>query len=182
MNALNVPSLEASEIDFERVVWSRCALFAQTSMSQSLGLIRHKWQSLYVFQYVLRRRDAIQSEYDSTLEELNKRKDEREQVRFPVSQRITVKIKKNSDTRKICYQSKIWTRLLYHKVMHHKVTKRMEELNDKTVCADSGLQADMERWHRSKHKDMKHLFMGMADRQILHYETVSGPVQLQNEV
>ena len=35
-----------------------------------------------VFQYVLRRRDAIQSEYDSTLDELNKRKDEREQVRL----------------------------------------------------------------------------------------------------
>ena len=63
-----------------------------------------------------------------------------------------------------------------------QLSKRMEELNDKTVCADSDLRADMERWHRSKHKDMKDLFMGMADRQILHYETVSGPVQLQNEV
>ena len=50
----------------------------------------------------------------------------------------------------------------------------MEELNDKTVCADSDLGADMERWHRSKHKDMKELFMGMADRQIKHYEKVSG--------
>ena len=55
-----------------------------------------------------------------------------------------------------------------------QLSKRMEELNDKTVCADSDLRADMERWHRSKHKDMKELFMGMADRQIKHYEKVSG--------
>ena len=54
----------------------------------------------------------------------------------------------------------------------------MEELNDKTVCADSDLRADMERWHRSKHKDMKEQFMGMADRQIKHYETVSGSLHL----
>lgn len=33
-----------------------------------------------MYQAVLRRRDAIQMEYDATLDELNKRKDEREQV------------------------------------------------------------------------------------------------------
>ena len=48
----------------------------------------------------------------------------------------------------------------------------MEVLNDKTVCADSDLRADMERWHKSKHKDMRDLFMDMADREIKYYETV----------
>ena len=48
----------------------------------------------------------------------------------------------------------------------------MEVLNDKSVCADSDLRADMERWHKSKHKDMRDLFMDMADRQITYYERV----------
>ena len=34
----------------------------------------------YVFQAVLRRRDAIQMEYETTIDELNKKKDEREHV------------------------------------------------------------------------------------------------------
>lgn len=46
----------------------------------------------------------------------------------------------------------------------------MEELNDKTVCADTDLRADMERWHKNKQKDLKELFMSQADRQIKYYE------------
>lgn len=48
----------------------------------------------------------------------------------------------------------------------------MEELNDKTVCADTDLRADMERWHKNKQKDLKELFMSQADRQIKYYEKV----------
>ena len=36
--------------------------------------------SVFVLQAVLRRRDAIQVEYEMTLEELNRKKDEKEQV------------------------------------------------------------------------------------------------------
>jgi sorting nexin-7/30 len=48
----------------------------------------------------------------------------------------------------------------------------MEELNDKTVCADTDLRADMERWHKNKQKDLKELFISVADRQIKYYEKV----------
>ena len=48
----------------------------------------------------------------------------------------------------------------------------MEELNDRAVCADTDLKADMERWHKMKKKDFKGVFLSMADRQILFYEQV----------
>lgn len=48
----------------------------------------------------------------------------------------------------------------------------MEELNDRTVCADTDLRVDMERWHKNKQKDIKDLFIEAADRQILYYEKV----------
>ena len=48
----------------------------------------------------------------------------------------------------------------------------MEQLQDKSTCADSDLKADMERWHKTKKKDFKRLFMDMCDRQIHYYEKV----------
>lgn len=53
-----------------------------------------------------------------------------------------------------------------------QLTTKMEELNDKTVCADTDLRADMERWHKNKQKDLKELFIFVADRQIKYYEKV----------
>lgn len=53
-----------------------------------------------------------------------------------------------------------------------QLTTKMEELNDKTVCADTDLRADMERWHTNKQKDLKELFISVADRQIKYYEKV----------
>lgn len=49
----------------------------------------------------------------------------------------------------------------------------MERLNDKSVVADSDLRADMERWHKNKHKDMKEIFVEMADRNVRYYEKVA---------
>ena len=57
-----------------------------------------------------------------------------------------------------------------------QLTKKMEELNDKTVCSDTDLRADMERWHKNKQKDLKELFMSQCDRQITYYEKVSSNI------
>ncbi|XP_064625528.1 sorting nexin-30-like isoform X2 [Lineus longissimus] len=78
---------------------------------------------------VLRRRDAIQMEYELTLDELNKKKDEREHL-----------------------------------------TSQVEALNDRSTCANADLKADMERWHKTKRRDFKKLFVGAADRQIRYFQ------------
>ena len=52
----------------------------------------------------------------------------------------------------------------------------MEIQNDKNVCADSDLRADMERWHKHKHKDIRDLFVAWSDRNIQYYEKVSSVI------
>ncbi|ESP01213.1 hypothetical protein LOTGIDRAFT_212744 [Lottia gigantea] len=78
---------------------------------------------------VLRRRDAMQMEYDMIVEELGKKKEEREQL-----------------------------------------TQQMDMLNDRMVVANADLKADMDRWHINKQRDMKDIFLNMADRNIQYYE------------
>lgn len=58
----------------------------------------------------------------------------------------------------------------------------MERLNDKAVVADSDLRADMERWHKNKHKDMKELFIEMADRNLHYYQKVSSTMYYSTAV
>ena len=53
-----------------------------------------------------------------------------------------------------------------------QLVKQVEVLNDRAVCADTDLRADMERWHKTKRKDFRQLFSCMADRQIQYYQKV----------
>ncbi|KAL5016052.1 hypothetical protein ScPMuIL_005641 [Solemya velum] len=113
---------------------------------------------------VLRRRDAIQMEYDLTVEELNKKKDEREHVKISdQSYSLGAFLGKDPEDVKQQKQEKLEQTI-------EELTQQMEALNDKVVCADSDLRADMERWHRGKHKDLKELFLSMSDRYIQYYE------------
>ncbi len=54
-----------------------------------------------------------------------------------------------------------------------QLQKQVELLNDKCVCANADLRADMERWHKNKRKDFRKLFVEMADRNVKYYEKVS---------
>ena len=53
-----------------------------------------------------------------------------------------------------------------------QLQKQVEVLNDKCVCANADLKADMERWHKTKRKDFRKLFVDMADRNVKYYEKV----------
>ena len=55
-----------------------------------------------------------------------------------------------------------------------QLQKQVEVLNDKCVCANADLKADMERWHKNKRKDFRKLFVDMADRNVKYYEKVRG--------
>ncbi|KAJ8306509.1 hypothetical protein KUTeg_017054, partial [Tegillarca granosa] len=113
---------------------------------------------------VLRKRDAIQSEYDLTIEELNKKKDEKESVKISdQTYSIGAFLGKDPEDVKQQKQEKLEQQII-------DLTKQMENLNDKTTCADTDLRADMERWHKTKQKDLKEIFMDAADRQVQYYE------------
>ena len=55
-----------------------------------------------------------------------------------------------------------------------QLTHNVEILNDKSVCANADLKADMERWHKTKHRDLREIFIALADKQIERYEKVRG--------
>ena len=48
----------------------------------------------------------------------------------------------------------------------------MEYFNDRTVVANADLKADMERWHKHKQRDLKEIFITLADMHIAYYEKV----------
>ena len=56
--------------------------------------------------------------------------------------------------------------------LFYQLTRQMEVLNDRTVVANANLKADMERWHKTKQRDVKEILSTLADRQIRYYERV----------
>lgn len=113
---------------------------------------------------VLRRRDAIQAEYDWTVDELNKKKDEREQVMVSdQSFSLGAFLGKDPDDVKQQKKEKLEKTI-------EELTHNVEVLNDKSVCANADLKADMERWHKTKHRDLREIFVALADKQIERYE------------
>ena len=53
-----------------------------------------------------------------------------------------------------------------------QLSQQVETLNDKITCSNADLKADIERWHKTKRKDFRRIFMAMADRQIQYYQKV----------
>ncbi|XP_048255712.1 sorting nexin-30-like [Haliotis rufescens] len=113
---------------------------------------------------VLRRRDAMQMEYDMIVEELNKKKDEREHVKISdQTYSIGAFLGKDPEDVKQQKQDRLEQQIA-------DLQRQMEMLNDRTVVANADLKADMERWHKTKQRDMKDNLVNMADRQIQYYE------------
>ncbi|XP_074640780.1 sorting nexin-30-like [Tubulanus polymorphus] len=113
---------------------------------------------------VLRRRDAIQMEYELTIEELNRKKDERDHVRISdQNYSFGAFIGKDPSEVKQHKQDKLETSI-------SELKTTVEELNDKATCANADLKADMDRWEKSKRRDFKRIFISLADRQIEYYQ------------
>ncbi|XP_041359259.1 sorting nexin-30-like [Gigantopelta aegis] len=113
---------------------------------------------------VLRRRDAMQMEYDMIVDELNKKKEEREQVKTSdQTYSIGAFLGKDPEDVKQQKQEKLEQQI-------HELTCQMEMLNDRSVVANADLKSDMERWHKTKQHDMKEILVSMADQQIVYYE------------
>ncbi|CAL1548533.1 unnamed protein product [Lymnaea stagnalis] len=113
---------------------------------------------------VLRRRDAIQNQYDMVVEELSKRKDEKENIKSS-DQTYSIGAFLGKDPEDVKQQK--------HEKLEQQISdliRQMESLNDKTVVANADLKADMDRWHKHKQRDLRETFMNMADLQIVYYE------------
>ncbi|KAK3800106.1 hypothetical protein RRG08_015072 [Elysia crispata] len=113
---------------------------------------------------VLRRRDAIQNEYDSVIEEIGRRKEEKETIKTS-DQTYSIGAFLGKDPEDVKQQK--------HEKLEQQISdliRQMEYFNDRTVVANADLKADMERWHKHKQRDLKEIFITLADMHIAYYE------------
>jgi sorting nexin-7/30 len=97
---------------------------------------------------VLKRRDAIQMDYELALDELAKKEEELENARSAGQ------------------QEKVTT-------LEEKVKEVADGVDHKSDCVDvanTDLRAELDRWHSYKRTDMKEIFTDIADRQISFYQ------------
>ncbi|KAI0229395.1 Sorting nexin-30 [Lamellibrachia satsuma] len=185
-------ALAAVAKSIEQCFLAMQALLDQTEM-QFYQPLREYMLYIEAMKAVLRRRDAIQVEYEMTLEELNRKKDEKEQVSMSLhsySLRTAfgkdpeqVKQEKMEKHRQQLDELSRQVEVQRDKMVCHvsveptgggatskMLSRQVEVLQDKMVCCDSDLISDMERWHKQKRSDFRQLFVQMADRQITYYQ------------
>ncbi|KAF4518509.1 hypothetical protein B566_EDAN009709 [Ephemera danica] len=105
----------------------------------------------------LNRRDATQIEFELTLES-----EQHNTMHQPQSGGFTSLFRSTVESRddKITKLSSAIPELV----------KQVEDHQDKTECANESLRADLERWNLEKKRDLKQLFLALANDQIKYYE------------
>ncbi|XP_032219689.2 sorting nexin-7-like [Nematostella vectensis] len=113
----------------------------------------------------MKSRDTVQMEYEVTLEELARKRTEKEELDKPGGGgggRFGFFSKDNEQTRQD-KKEKLETSIV-------ELGKLAETGNDKMECANVDLKADLERWHKHKREDFRDLFMDYADRHTAYYQ------------
>ncbi|KAJ8668156.1 hypothetical protein QAD02_009819 [Eretmocerus hayati] len=112
----------------------------------------------------LTRRDCMQIEYEMTVEELKKRRTERDQI-----------IGSGNGTPGR-WDNSFWKTETSSEKLNRlsqsipRISKVVEVLQDRLECANENLRSDLERWNIEKRKDLKTMLLSMADQQIAHYQ------------
>ena len=118
----------------------------------------------------LSRRDTMQIEYELTIEELTKRRLEKDQVMTMTNNGSS------SSTRAQSWSGALWKGESRDDKLERlgqtipRLAKRSEILQDRVECANENLRSDLERWSIEKQSDLKAMLINMADRQIEHYQ------------
>ncbi|XP_019645387.1 PREDICTED: sorting nexin-30-like isoform X2 [Branchiostoma belcheri] len=113
---------------------------------------------------VLKRRDSIQMEYELTIEELNRKRNDREQLKMSdQSYSLGAFLGKDPEEVRQQKRTKLDTQI-------EELLKQVEVSNDSVECANADLKADLERWHRNKRRDVKEVFSELCDRNIQYYQ------------
>ncbi|XP_033121989.1 sorting nexin-7-like isoform X2 [Anneissia japonica] len=113
---------------------------------------------------VLKKRDSIQMEYEQCLDELNRKKNEREHVKITdQNYSFAAFMGKDPTDVKQDKSNRLDTQIT-------KLQKQLEVLNDRTEVANADLKADMDRWNKTKRKDIKELFTSWAEGRMKYYD------------
>lgn len=113
----------------------------------------------------LKRRDQIQIEHELSTDELQKRRVEKEEVETS-QQTKSIQALFGKDPEKVREEKmdKLTQQI-------SDLISESEVLSDKRATADQDIKADMERWQVNKRRDLKSLFLEIAERHIKFYES-----------
>ncbi|PNF32711.1 Sorting nexin-7 [Cryptotermes secundus] len=118
----------------------------------------------------LTRRDSVQIEYELTVEELKKKRAEKD---------LLLAEEQTSGSGGFSLGgASLWKsagevrddklQKLAQAIPH--LVKQVEEHQDKVECANENLRADLDRWQYEKKDELKKLFVSLANQQIKYYE------------
>lgn len=114
----------------------------------------------------LSRRDSMQIEYEITVEELAKKRVEKDQLMGLTTMSASAQ----------SWGGSLWKAESRDEKLERlgqaipKLAKQAEVLQDRVECANENLRSDLQRWSMEKQMDLKNMLVSMADRQIRHYE------------
>lgn len=124
----------------------------------------------------LTRRDSVQIEYELTVEELKKKRTEKELLL--AGEQTAVSTPGSGGGGFSIGGTSLWKsagemrddKLQKLAQAIPQLVKQVEENQDKVECANENLRADLDRWHYEKKDDLKKLFVALANQQIKYYE------------
>ncbi|XP_017893092.1 sorting nexin-30-like isoform X2 [Ceratina calcarata] len=114
----------------------------------------------------LSRRDSMQIEYEMTVDELAKKRLEKDQLMGFTSGASTAQN----------WGGSLWKAESRDEKLERlgqaipRLAKQAELLQDRVECANENLRSDLQRWNAEKQTDLKSMLISMADRQIRHYQ------------
>ncbi|KAJ9593180.1 hypothetical protein L9F63_015277, partial [Diploptera punctata] len=122
----------------------------------------------------LTRRDSVQIEFELTVEELKKKRTEKEMLlageQAPTTNATTGGFSLGGTALWKSAGEMRDDKLQRLAQAIPQLVKQVEENQDKVECANENLRADLERWHYEKKDDLKKLFVALANQQIKYYE------------
>lgn len=163
--ATSEPELNPILIAIAKAIESNAAAH-QTVLDSSPDDTREYLAYIEAVRDTLARRDSMQIEYELTVEDLAKKRQEKDQLTGPGSR------SSNSQG----WGGSLWKGESRDEKLERvgqaipRLGKRVEHLQDRVECANENLRSDLERWNKEKKSDLKAMLISMADQQILHYQ------------
>ncbi|XP_078043759.1 sorting nexin-7 [Augochlora pura] len=114
----------------------------------------------------LSRRDSMQIEYEITIDDLTKKRAEKDQLIGLSSGTVSTQN----------WGGSLWKAESRDEKLERlgqaipRLAKQGEVLQDRVECANENLRSDLQRWNVEKQVDLKNMLITMADRQIRHYQ------------
>ncbi|KAF7387299.1 hypothetical protein HZH68_012976 [Vespula germanica] len=144
-----------------------CIAMAQRKLVENLPNAEREYVTyIDAVKNALSRRDSMQIEYEIIIDEIAKRRVEKDQLLNIASGISTTQ----------SWSGSLWKAETRDEKLEKlgqvipRLEKQVELLQDRVGCANENLRSDIQRWNTEKQADLKTMLITMADNQIQHYQ------------